>query len=500
MTDLPAFGLFLGLLLLAVGLGEGLRAYAGWAPESSRRAVHACVGLATAFSPALFEEPGGIYLLAVLFLVANVVAAPRRWLPGMHGIERPSWGTATFPVALLVALGLCWSLDASRVFALQIAFGVLALADPAASLVGTRVAAPRGYRVGETDKSVAGTLAFGAVAAAVTALGLAWLRPGWGALAIGAAALSVAAVGAAAEALGRKGWDNLWIVLGAIVPLVHLDALGATGEVSITYLVGVGLAGGFGVAAYRARSLDLSGALAASILAWMVVALGGLAWAVPVFTFFVLSSALSRLGTRRKAEAEALAQKGSRRDAGQVVANGGVGAVLLAAHVFVGSPALYWGFVGAFAAAAADTWGTEIGTWRRGPTRVLAVGPRVPSGTSGGMSLAGTLGAALGASAVVASAVLAGADLGAGGLALVAAGGLAAAVLDSALGATVQARYLDPEGRLTERPTSATPAGAAVAHARVRGWAWVDNDAVNLACTAFGGLVPLALAPALGLV
>ncbi len=106
------------------------------------------------------------------------------------------------------------------------------------------------------------------------------------------------------------------------------------------------------------------------------------------------------------------------------------------------------------------------------------------------MSILGTLGAALGAAVVVASAFLSGATLE--GLdafelaVLVAGGGLLAAVLDSALGATVQARYRAPDGRLTERSTSSTgPLELA------KGVRWMDNDRVNLACTAFGGLWPL---------
>jgi len=446
------------------------------------------VGVTTALCPPLFASPALIYALAGMFIVANVVAVRRRLLPGMHDIERESWGTVLFPVALVVALWLCWTLDASRVFILQIAFGVLALADPAASFVGTRLRQPGTYSVAAQTKSVAGSAAFGLVASLVTAFGLAWLAPSWSALAVGVGALTVGGVGAAAEALGRKGWDNLWIVLATIVPLVHLhhqpDAIG-------TLALGFGLAAMFSVVAYWTRSLDLSGALAAFILAWMVVALGGLAWAVPAFTFFVLSSLLSRMGRSRKVDAEALAEKGSRRDVGQVVANGGVAAVLLAAHVFVPDPVLYWGFVGAFAAAAADTWGTEIGTFFKRPTRLLAVGPRVPSGTSGGMSVSGTLGAALGAAVIVASAFLSDASLDA--LApfelatLVAGGGFLAAVLDSALGATVQARYRLPNGGLTERSASSTgPLELA------KGVRWMDNDAVNLACTVFGGLWPLA--------
>jgi uncharacterized protein (TIGR00297 family) len=491
VSDLAALGLFSALLLGAVGAGEGLRALAGWRPEASRRAVHAGVGLATAACPPLFSEPAYIYALAAGFLAFNLVAVRRRWLPAMHGVRRRTWGTVTFPLALIVALGLCWSLDPGRVYVLQTAFAVLALADPAASAVGEWARRPGRYTVGGAEKSLAGSAAFAVVAALVTAAMLTWLGPRHvGVWQVVAGALVVGGVGAAAEALGRAGWDNLLIVLAVVVPLSGLDRQpGAAG----VYLVGLGLAVAFGVAAYRARSLDLSGALAATVLAWMVFALGGAAWAVPAVLFFVLSSGLSRVGRARKAAAEALAQKGSRRDAGQVAANGGVGAALLAAFVFAPEPALYWGFVGAFAAAAADTWGTEVGTLVGGPTRRLGLGRPVPPGTSGGVSLAGTAGACAGALVVAASAVpfagpyaLAGSVVGPAALA--AAAGVAAAFLDSALGATVQARFRAPSGALTERARDGARALPLAAGLR-----WVDNDRVNLACTLAGGLLPLLL-------
>ena len=247
----------------------------------------------------------------------------------------------------------------------------------------------------------------------------------------------------------------------------------------------------FGLVAWRVGFLDLSGALAAGLLAWGVLALGGWAWAAPGLTFFVLSSLLSRWGRRRKAAVERLAEKSSRRDAGQVAANGGVAGLLLVAHALEPHAALYWGFVGAFAAAAADTWGTEVGTFFRRPTRSVLTGRRVPPGTSGGVSVPGTAAALLGAGAVFASALPFAAPFleairPATAALLVVGGGFAAALLDSMLGATVQARYRASSGALTERPTEA---GAALPLAG--GLRWVNNDRVNLACTAVGAAIPM---------
>ena len=288
-------------------------------------------------------------------------------------------------------------------------------------------------------------------------------------------ALVVAVLAGVAEALGRGGWDNLWIVLAVIVPLAALDGSGAVG----LHVAALAVAVGFGVATFGLRALDLSGALAATVLAWMLLALGGVAWAAPALAFFVLSSAVSRLGRRRKAAAQSLDQKGRRRDLGQVLANGGVAALALAATVFVEAPWLFGAFVGAFAAAAADTWGTELGTLVAGPTRRLGIGPRVQPGASGGMSLAGTAGGVAGAASVVGAAALVGAVDGAVGLALACVAVTASAV-DSLLGATVQARYRAASGALAESPQHDRQSVA-------RGVRWVDNDAVNWACTVAGG-------------
>ncbi len=488
MTEVAAVGLFGGLLLAAVAVGEGLRRW-GWPGESSRRVVHALVGLATAASPLWFDRPRGVVALAAVFLVTNAVARSRAWLPGVHAIGRASWGTVTFPLALGVALALCWGPVGERVWALQIAFVVLALADPAASLVGTRVQRSARIGIGGSTKSAAGSATFAAIAFTVTATLLVVLRPETPAVAALGAALAVAALATVAEALGTKGWDNLWIVVAVVVPLAWLDGPGGSVLLGAAAVVA---AAGFAVAAWRLRALDASGALAGSLLAWGLVAVGGWAWAVPAFAFFVLSSALSRAGRRRKRVAEGRAQKGSRRDAAQVMANGGVGLALLAASVFVGADVVYGAFVASFAAAAADTWGTEIGTLVGGPTRRLGIGRAVPPGTSGGMSAAGTLGGVAGAVSVVGPAVaLSPVGVGAG-LALVAVA-VGAAALDSVLGATLQVRYRAPDGGLTER---AEADGTRLA--QVAGVAWLDNDGVNAACTVAAALGALALGVAAG--
>lgn len=490
MSDALLFALFTALLLGIVGTGELLRARAGWRPEASRRLVHVAVGLAVVVAVACFASPLPLYVLAGGFALVNLFGMGRGWFPAMHAVERRSWGTVTFPLALVFALWACWTLDPGRVYIIQIAFAVLALADPLAAVAGTGVQRLGRFVAGPNGKSAAGSAVFFGTAALVVAAGLALARREvFHPLEIVAVALIVAAVATGAEALARGGWDNFFIVVAVVVPLVLLEgAPAATGALAL----GAAVALAFVPAALAARFLTLDGALAGAGLAFSVIAFGGWAWALPAFAFFLVSSLVSVVGRGRKRAAARLAAKGSRRDASQVYANGGVAWLLLVAYVFFpDATVLYWGFIGAFAAAAADTWGTEVGTLVRGRTRLIWSGLEVPPGTSGGVSVAGSAGGLLGAALVLASLLPVGGAYAPGsGLAWAVTVSLAAALLasvvDSTLGATLQAAYRDPRtGALTERVPAAGSAELA------RGWAWMTNDRVNLACTAVGAAIPL---------
>jgi uncharacterized protein (TIGR00297 family) len=174
---------------------------------------------------------------------------------------------------------------------------------------------------------------------------------------------------------------------------------------------------------------------------------------------------------------------GGQRTARQVLANGGVAA---GAALVGGSEA--WSLaVAALAAATADTWATEIGSFSPWAPRLVTTWASVPAGTSGGITALGTLGGIAGA---VGMAWLA-TDLDPRGIprgsaALVIVAGITGMVVDSLLGATAQGEFECPAcaGR-TER-------GGAVCHEPVvliKGWRWLDNDGVNLAATLAGAAV-----------
>jgi uncharacterized protein (TIGR00297 family) len=258
-------------------------------------------------------------------------------------------------------------------------------------------------------------------------------------------------------------------------------------------LIGFILAFVIAFAAYKARSLSRSGALGAWLEGTIIFGLGGLPWAVLLLAFFISSSLLTRLFARRKASLNEKFEKGGQRDIGQVLANGGIAAVFAGLHFFLPHASWTWmAFAGSLAAVNADTWATELGVLNPSRPRLITSLTPVEQGTSGAISVYGTL-AALGGSFLIA--LLAGA-LGPAGrfwanLELITVAGLLGALFDSFLGATVQAIYHCPQcDKDTEKHPLHTCGTQTV---QVRGWKWLNNDLVNIGCAAVGALIGLIL-------
>jgi uncharacterized protein (TIGR00297 family) len=254
-------------------------------------------------------------------------------------------------------------------------------------------------------------------------------------------------------------------------------------------------------AARKTRSLSRSGAYAAIILGAVIFGLGGLAWATLLLAFFISSSLLSRLFKRRKRALDEKFSKGGERDAAQVFANGGIAGLFTLAHLFFPDAVWPWlGCAAALAAANADTWATELGVLNPGAPILITSGKVVERGTSGGISLVGTL-AALSGSALIAlfavlfwqgpnSAETPNLAHGLTWFSLLTLSGLLGSLVDSLLGATLQAVYRCPQcAKETERHpihTCGQPTQL------LRGLPWLDNDWVNTACTLSGALIAIA--------
>jgi uncharacterized protein (TIGR00297 family) len=245
--------------------------------------------------------------------------------------------------------------------------------------------------------------------------------------------------------------------------------------------------------AYRVHSLNKSGAYAATLVGAVIFGFGGWRWAFLLLTFFVTSSALSRAFKKRKQGLDEKFSKGHERDAGQVFGNGGLAMVFAGLHAFYPESVIPWiGFAASLAAVNADTWATELGVLNPTPPRMITdLRKRVEKGTSGGVSLWGTMASLLGASVIALPAVLLSpiGTLNVHHFLLITAAGLAGSLFDSVIGATIQAMYYCPTDKKETEKHPFHICGTQTVH--IRGWKWLNNDWVNFACGVFGVVIAI---------
>lgn len=225
------------------------------------------------------------------------------------------------------------------------------------------------------------------------------------------------------------------------------------------------------LAARRLPLLTPSGWCHAALLGCVLLAnLGWRGW-LAVVLYLLLGSLVTRLGLRDK-QARGLAEgRGGRRGPENVWGSALVGALLALLAPLLPSawqPALLLAFAASFSAKLGDTFGSEIGK-RWGRHAVLITSWRtVPAGTEGAISLEGTAASLLGSGLMASLMAALGLIDGWQALGLVTAIGLAATLLESLIGATLQQR-----------------------------WAWLSNEMVNGLQTLIAALIGLVLAPLL---
>jgi uncharacterized protein (TIGR00297 family) len=230
---------------------------------------------------------------------------------------------------------------------------------------------------------------------------------------------------------------------------------------------------------WQLRALTGGGAWAAWAVGTTILISTGWQGAVVLAVFFIASTSVSRVLPPKTDTVDA---KGDRRDAWQVLANGSVaGGVALFG---LEEPALgMWLLTVSLAASASDTWATAVGTWSGKTPRDLWTGRPVPPGTSGGVTIPGSVGA-IGGGVIVATS---GAMVAQSHRLLLVATllGLLGMAVDSVLGGAAQGKFHCPE---CERPTERGIHHCGAPTILRKGWRWFSNDLVNFCAIAVAAL------------
>lgn len=436
-----------------------------------RKLLHISAVGACAIAPLWLQDLTILrWIVALVLPLLLYLVATGRLFSEANG--RRSWGIVWFTLAYLLLL--IFAKD--RVFII-VPMAILAISDAVAAIVG-QLFARRFFQLTGDRKSLIGSCAF-----LVTTLLVIWasqyifperwtfmdglpnklkipLEDHWVWSKIGFIALLLTAL----EALGSKGLDNLLIPLAASLLLEHSLFASSTSGAELWIGLGIGLV--FIWFTVRRKSLTWDGAITAAVMGLWVLFFAGVAFLLPLIFFFVSSTLIGKLTKRREVISDA--KHGKARDYRQVLCNGGVYALL---STVVSMP-IEMAMTVSLAVSTADTWASEIGIYFQGRTYDIWRWRPTPVGLSGGISWAGTLGGLAGA---VATTIVSFASFSFE-MAIVAvlaftAAGFLGMLLDSMLGATLQARYRHEEtGAFTDIPTN-------ILHS---GYRWMSNDAVNL--------------------
>lgn len=411
--------------------------------EGRRQFLHMAMGgFALALRVLTWPQAVALASSALLF---NLFVLPHLG----KGIYRPSdsrfaAGIILYPLAVLLLL-LCFPRRPDIVAA---AWAILALGDGMATLAGRTM--PIRVLPWNTDKSVGGLLAFiaaggaGAVALAIwTAPAVTPLPP---TMFLIAAPIAAAIVAGFVETIPVGLDDNLRVpaaaamVLGsaAIVDADRAQAAAVAG----TLLIPVAANAAVAAAGWLARTVTIPGAIAGFVIGTVVWAGAGWQGWVLLLAAFATAVITTKLGGRRKALLGIAEERGGRRGAGNALANTGLAAWIAAIALFsIYRDAALAAFVAALVAGSSDTVSSEIGKAYGRRTWLVTTLRPVPAGTSGAVSSEGT--AAGAAAALLLAAIAASLHLIPVSLLLpIGAAAVAAAMVESVLGSTLEPRGL----------------------------------------------------------
>ncbi len=241
--------------------------------------------------------------------------------------------------------------------------------------------------------------------------------------------------------------------------------------------------------AWKVKFLTIGGSIGTFLLAFLIFGLGGWQWTFPILSFFIFSSFFSKLREKKNPAVSEYFGKSGSRDFYQVLANGGLGGVLVFInHIFPNSVWFYT-YSGIIASSCADTWATEIGTMAKHKTYNILKFRMVEQGSSGGVSLTGLGGSLAGALFISLISVLYVDNNKIDFILLITFAGFTAALIDSLLGASVQAQYRCPVcNRIVDNRRHCNTDAV-----KYRGIIMINNDFVNLAAGLSGGLIVFSL-------
>jgi uncharacterized protein (TIGR00297 family) len=484
VNETTNFIIMLASLTTLVVVADLAKKFLKLGSKTTRMFVHASVAVVIFFLPLLFQNKFYPALLGSIFIAVNFAAARLGMFKGMNA-DKKNLGTVFYPISFLILVLLLWD---KYPFIISTAMLVMGLADPAAAVIGSSLKNTNTVSAFGGRKTFEGAAAMLIVASIAVVIGFLFFDKLSSTINFTVLLNISVAVGimvAAIELISPKATDNLTVPLCSALLLFIAVSNPVLFE---SFMVGEFLALIIAVISAKLKLLTKDGAVATFIMGGFIFGFGGWRWSVPLLLFFAIGSLASKLFAKRKAGYNILYEKSHQRDSGQVLANGGLGLILLICSIL--APSYHWflAYLGAISAVTADTLATEFGIFSRSNPFSIPLRKRVEKGISGAVSSLGTF------TGFLSAAVLALLTLPvAGGYALFpvrfiiagAVSGMIGNFMDSLIGGTVQSQYRCTVcNKITERKKHCDGRETAL----VQGYRWINNDVVNFAASVAGGV------------
>ncbi|MEC8838561.1 MAG: DUF92 domain-containing protein, partial [Candidatus Neomarinimicrobiota bacterium] len=380
-----------------------------------------------------------------------------------------SYGTVYFPLAFLILAAFWWEKPITLVLSILI----MTFSDTIAAMVGERTKHPRQFKLWVDIKSIEGCVGMFLSTFMIIYVGtdaFAWLFDAAFfiplSILIGVSGF-VAMLVTLSESNSYRGSDNFSVPIIAALSydLYLINYTHGNLHSLLTWSILSGIA--FYIV-FRLKSLSKNGVVAAYIMGIIIFGTGGLKWIVPIITFFILSSIISKIS-----KSDNQIHKGSKRDIIQVLANGGIATIISIINFYAPNENLYVIYLAVIAAATADTWASEIGSFSYTDPFHVVKFTRVPKGTSGAISFFGTFGSVLGATTIALVGLFWNVSLTL--IYLIVITGSIGSLIDSFIGGSIQANFQCLKcNNITEKRTHCNSFSL-----HKSGIYFIDNDMVN---------------------
>ena len=467
-----------GYIFLIMGIALVTKITFKVSTDISRKIIHIGVGNWVIFAYSLFDSALFLAIVPASFIVLNYLSYKFKIIKAMEQ-EDESLGTVWYAVSLLVLI-LVGFYTGQKELAIA---GILCMTygDGFAAIIGKKFG--KNLPFGDFEnKSIPGFLTMFIMSFFVVYFTL-LIFNGKSLILI---ALITALASALLEAASKNGYDNLSVPFGVSFVLWVLLSKGIVFNDILMMIATTAIL----IFAFAKKSITLPASIHAFFIAAALYYFVGWILYTALILFFILGSILSKVGKKKHEIEKKVHKRQGARGVVQVYANAGVPLILSFLFSVTGNYIFFIGAMVAFSTAMADTASSEIGVLSKNkPINIIGF-KKTETGLSGGITFLGTI------SGVIFSFLIS-LLLMPYGISLVlfsTFAGFLGSLIDSVLGATIQAKYENPvDNYLTEKNTlNGKPL---VLYSGLKA---IDNDFVNfltLLITSFLILLVLFFVP-----